>query len=175
MELYERILNLILNISLDLLTLTVFRNKYNLQMNTSINCISSKAVPKLFILFVMVSFSLGFQIKNSNHKLIVFEGSDWCPNCISFEKNVLSNAVFKNFLDDNKIEIEMIDFPQRKKLSKEQKKYNASVAEKYSFDGKYPTILLTNETTDEYLKLDYSNQTVDELIDEIKQKLKQLK
>jgi hypothetical protein len=137
------------------------------------NC--ATGVFELFVLFVMISFSLGFQIEKPNHKLIVFEGSDWCSNCISFEKNVLSNTTFKTFLEGYNIEIEKIDFPQRKKLSKEQKKYNASVAEKYSFDGKYPTILLTNEATDEYLKLNYSNQTVDELIDEIKQKLEQLK
>jgi len=110
-----------------------------------------------------------------NYKLIVFEGSDWCPNCISFEKNVLSNDVFSKFLENNQIEIEKIDFPQRKKLSKEQIKYNASVAEKYAFDGSYPTILLTSSATEKYLRLRYSNQTVEELINEIKLKMEKLK
>ena len=131
---------------------------------------------RLIVLLVIVSVSLSFRLEKSfNYKLIVFEGSDWCPNCINFEKNVLSNKVFSIFLENNQIEIEKIDFPQRKRLSKEQIKYNASIAEKYEFDGSYPTILLTNESTEKYLKVNYSSQTANELINEIKRKMEQLK
>jgi hypothetical protein len=113
----------------------------------------------------------GFQHPDQcKYKLIIFEGSDWCPNCRRLEKNVLSDSLFLYKLKTISVKIEMIDFPQRKKLSKETRMYNGSMAEKYSFDGNYPTLVLTRTDTLSFQKITYTNQTVDEML-----KLLQLK
>jgi len=105
----------------------------------------------LFIFITVFNFT---SIDTSSHlKLIVFEGSDWCVNCIQLEKNVLSDVAFIEFSHKNEIEIERIDFPQRKKQAKEIEKYNAAMAEKYGFDGTFPTVFLMDEENDELLKI----------------------
>ena len=81
--------------------------------------------------FLFSAFFIVAQEKPTDYKLVVFEGSDWCNNCIRFEKKVLSNKSFIHFTDVKKIEIERIDFPQRKKLDKEIKDYNRSNIDKF--------------------------------------------
>lgn len=90
---------------------------------------------------------------SSTLKIIVFEGSDWCVNCIQLEKNILSDAAFIEFSQKNEIKIERIDFPQRKKQDKEIERYNAEMAEKYNFDGTFPTVILIDETGDAFIKI----------------------
>lgn len=107
-------------------------------------------------------------------QLIYFSGSDWCANCIRLKENILTNKAFVEYLEANQLSIEQIDFPQRKKLTASQRAYNESVAEKYAFDGNFPTLLLAREDTMQYMKLNYENQTVDEMISQIKKTLKQL-
>ena len=51
--------------------------------------------------------------------LIYFSGSDWCTECILFERKVLRDTAFAGYLKRNSIDLERIDFPQRQKLSKE--------------------------------------------------------
>jgi thioredoxin-related protein len=92
----------------------------------------------------------------SAYKLIVFEGSDWCKKCIRFEKEVLNDPEFRSTLSDWDIELEIIDFPQRKKQSKEEQDYNATIAEKYHFNGVFPTILLSRTDKEDYLDIPYS-------------------
>lgn len=108
---------------------------------------------------------------NPEYKLIVFEGSDWCVNCIRFEKTILSDALFINYTNRNHIEIERIDFPQHKKLSKSQIEYNTSVAEKYAFEGLFPTIILAKTGVKRIIKIDYNNQNSEELISLIQIKI----
>ena len=98
----------------------------------------------LILLFVSL-FNFATVEDSPNFKLIVFEGSDWCVNCIQLEKNILSDAVFIEYSQTKEIEIERIDFPQRKKQDKEIEKYNAEMAEKYEFDGTFPTVILIEE------------------------------
>jgi thioredoxin-related protein len=130
----------------------------------------------IFCLILIISFLSDAKSQDiQSSKLIIFEGSDWCVNCRRLEKNILNDASFQDFLKKNTIEVEKIDFPQRKKLSKEQEKYNNAVADKYAFDGTYPTIILTNTNTLIFEKLNYSNQSVKEIIEQIEQKIKKLK
>ncbi|MBT8273095.1 MAG: thioredoxin family protein [Bacteroidia bacterium] len=119
----------------------------------------------LAILFFLGSFNLAQAQDNSkSYNLLVFEGSDWCANCIRFNTNVTSDSVFNHFLSEKNINLEFIDFPQRKTLEKSVRDYNASVAEKYNFKGVFPTIILIDRRTDEYTFLNYSNENPKEFI-----------
>ena len=129
---------------------------------------------KYFLFLILPFCCLSFN-PSSNYQLIVFEGSDWCAKCKRFEKNILSDSSFTQFLEANSITIEKIDFPQRKKLSKEVIEYNSTIADKYNFDGNYPTILLTKLSNSKYLKVNYINQSPSELSQQIQVSLEQLK
>ena len=99
--------------------------------------------------------------------LYVFEGSDWCSNCRRLESNVLSDSIFVNRMATLGVTVERIDFPQRKKLPKKQKEYNQSIADKYAFDGVYPTLILGCPESSEYHKISYENQIPEALIHQI--------
>ena len=107
-------------------------------------------------------------------KLIVFQGSDWCEKCIVFEKNVLKDPLFVEKMEYWHIEMEKIDFPQRKKLSKDTKKYNAYMADKYKFDGSFPTVLLSRTDVLTYKKIPYSTFDASVFLKEIEHVLKEL-
>jgi|GEM_PF-2294166 len=100
-------------------------------------------------LFLMIPIVLGSQNKltTSKYSLYVFEGSDWCMNCRRLEKNVLSDATFKQFLKEESIELIKVDFPQRKKMSAEQVNKNDSLAQLYNFEGGFPTVILSRADT----------------------------
>ena len=74
-------------------------------------------------------------------KLLVFSGSDWCLPCIRFERSVLQDSTFVAFSDEY-LTIEKADFPQHKKLTKDQVSHNESLAEKYNPQGYFPHVLL---------------------------------
>ena len=96
----------------------------------------------LSFVFLVLGYTTYAQTESKAFELIIFEGSDWCSNCVRLEKNVLSNPGFESFLLERNIKLKRIDFPQRKLLDKEHMAYNVSVAEKYLFDGVFPTLLL---------------------------------
>jgi thioredoxin-related protein len=80
----------------------------------------------------------------TNNKLVLldFTGSDWCGWCIKLNREVFSQAQFKDYADKNLILVE-IDFPRRKTQSLETKKQNEQLAERYQIQG-FPTIILLN-------------------------------
>ncbi|NMM47658.1 thiol-disulfide isomerase [Marinigracilibium pacificum] len=106
--------------------------------------------------------------------IIYFSGSDWCADCIVIKRDILDNPVFETFLSRNNINMEIIDFPQRKKLPKETKQYNSEIADKYAFDGAFPTMLLVNESTGKVIKLIPLGKSVEEFTSEISSHLKVL-
>ncbi len=79
--------------------------------------------------------------------LLDFSGSDWCGWCIKLEDEVFSEREFKSFAEENLVCV-LLDFPRRKKLSKEETAQNAELAKKHKISG-YPTVLLL--TPDEKL------------------------
>ncbi len=111
-------------------------------------------VPSLLVL-LLSSFSKN---PNPSYKLVVFEGSDWCANCIRFEENVLSDPLFKVFLEKEDIQVERIDFPQRKKQDKATKTYNAQVADQLGFQGIFPTLVLVDLQNNTHQEIHYKNQ-----------------
>jgi thiol-disulfide isomerase/thioredoxin len=108
------------------------------------------------------------------YRLIIFEGSDWCPNCIRLHRNIVMNPSFIQYLEQKNIELIKIDFPQRKKLSAEQKLFNEQTAKKYHFEGVFPTIVISRSDTLSFDKIYYPNQSVDEIKLVIRNKMERL-
>lgn len=123
----------------------------------------------IFITLIIVLNLFGFVKEEENtFKLVVFEGSDWCSNCRKFEKNILQDSLVIDFLQKEKIQIIRVDFPQKKKISKEQEQINKQYAEKYQFEGVFPTIVLSRTDTLLYNKLSSSHLTPSEFIKQIR-------
>jgi len=99
--------------------------------------------------------------------LLIFSGSDWCAPCMQFEKNISSTPEFQSFIHDNLFIIKA-DFPQRKKISENQKKQNEQLAETYNPKGLFPHLILLRPDQTVLATLTFSNQTVSEFISEIK-------
>ena len=110
-----------------------------------------------------------FRISSETNKpvLLVFAGSDWCANCIRFEKKILSAADFQTFAQENLV-ILKADFPQRTPLSAALQEQNASLAEKYNPKGEFPYLLLLAPGKSVLSSLVFSNQSPSEFIAEIK-------
>ena len=134
------------------------------------------------MLFCMISQAQTFVNKDSlfeqskkENKVILmhFSGSDWCANCIRFEKKVLKDSVFQNFLHDNLLFLN-VDFPQRKKQSDELKKQNELLAEQYNPEGIFPTLLLFSSDK-KTIPVSYQQENTAEFIDKIKKALITLK
>ena len=112
-------------------------------------------------------------LEHSNTTLYIFTGSDWCADCRRLEKNVLADSAFTNEMQRNNIDIEIIDFPQRKKLPPETVKRNESIAETYDFKGIFPTLILS-QSEHNYEVLKYKNQLAFEFSELVVEKLKDL-
>lgn len=112
-----------------------------------------KLIYTFCIISLFLSFSFNLRLSAPAHTLVVFEGSDWCVYCEKFSKDVLSDQTFISYLQKNDIQIVKVDFPQRLKQSKEVKERNKLYAEKYDFEGVFPTIVITSK--EDYKKLYY--------------------
>ena len=75
--------------------------------------------------------------------LIIFSGSDWCKNCIQFEKGIMKDSSFQHFVRENILLINA-DFPQKKKLSSKLIQQNESLAEQYNPKGIFPMFVLVS-------------------------------
>lgn len=106
------------------------------------------------------------------YKLYVVTGSDWCANCKRLEKKVLGDSIFNHFIRENGIELMIIDFPQRKHQSDSIIKRNEVLIEKIGFDGSFPGIFLSGrDSSDQFRKIDFSNENAAEFIAELKRML----
>lgn len=101
--------------------------------------------------------------------LVDFSGSDWCGWCIKFEKEVLSQKIFKDFAKENLILVS-IDFPRRKKQSTEEKKKNQALYDQYKIEG-FPTLLLLDRTGKEIVRTNYIEGGPQVYIDFLKSKM----
>jgi thiol-disulfide isomerase/thioredoxin len=94
----------------------------------------------------------------SNTILYVFSGSDWCAGCIRLERQVLSDSSFIENMKVNQITIEKIDFPQRKKLTREVSEYNRAIAQKFNFDGAFPSLILFASERERFKLIPYQGE-----------------
>ncbi|PQB03962.1 thioredoxin fold domain-containing protein [Aureitalea marina] len=118
-----------------------------------------------FILFLVLFIGLySTAQEKAAYRLIVFEGSDWCSNCLRLERNVLSQSSFDVYRLSKSMQIERIDFPQRNEQDKATKEYNAKMADQYNFQGTFPTVLLVDTEDGAYQQIPYRKQNVDQFI-----------
>ena len=85
-------------------------------------------------------------------KLVVmdFTGSDWCGWCIKLKKEVFDTSDFETYAKDNLVLVE-VDFPSKKQQTKELKKANEKLKDKYGANG-FPTIVVLNSEGKEVWK-----------------------
>lgn len=74
--------------------------------------------------------------------LLDFTGSDWCPWCIKFDKDILSTPKFSSYAAQ-KLELVRLDFPRSTSQPDDLKRANAALAKQFGVDG-YPTYVLLN-------------------------------
>ena len=82
--------------------------------------------------------------KEKKHLLLNFTGSDWCGWCIKLDKEVFDKSKFKKFAKKELVMVKL-DFPNKKKQSKEEKAQNAKLAKEHGIRG-YPTILILDSS-----------------------------
>ncbi len=104
--------------------------------------------------------------KSNKPVFLVFSGSDWCQQCIRFDKNILSDSVFQTFAGKH-FTLYKADFPQRKKLEETIITQNEALAETYNPEGLFPRILLVSPDKKVINVFNYNQQTVEEFIAEL--------
>lgn len=95
------------------------------------------------------------QTENKN-VLLVFTGSDWCKPCILLKRDILHSPAFVEFAEESLVLVNL-DFPyQRKnKLPKEQEAYNASMADRFNPEGKFPRAILLDPQGEIIREIEY--------------------
>jgi thioredoxin-related protein len=93
----------------------------------------------------LTNFSLAQDsaIKSQKPILIYFSGSDWCKPCIKFHSQVLATKEFMDFATGAFVLVHA-DFPYHKSISKEQRKHNDALAEKYNTEGSFPKLVVVS-------------------------------
>jgi len=79
----------------------------------------------------------------SKRVLLDFTGSDWCPWCIKFDREVLSTDTFAAYARD-KLLLVLLDFPRTKPQSATLKQANEALAKQFGVKG-YPTYVLLDD------------------------------
>ncbi len=72
--------------------------------------------------------------------LLDFTGSDWCPPCMAMHQQVFSTERFEQYAAANVVPV-LVDFPNRKPMSDEQRQKNEALAGRFSVAG-LPTYIL---------------------------------
>ncbi len=78
--------------------------------------------------------------QSGKYMLVDFSGSDWCGWCIKLEDEVFSKPQFKNYAKKSLVCV-LVDFPQSKYQSNEQKEQNRKLSERFAVEG-YPTVII---------------------------------
>ena len=105
--------------------------------------------------------------KDGKYMLLDFSGSDWCGWCIKLDKEVFSQDAFKKYADENLVPV-TLDFPRKKEQSKEEKKQNEALAEKYKIRG-FPTVIVLSPDGDLVGQTGYQKGGPDAYVDHLKE------
>jgi len=89
--------------------------------------------------------------------LTVFTGSDWCPHCVTLEKNVLESAEFRAWAEE-RVVLLMIDMP-KSGISRETRQARSRVCLKYGVQSFPSTVLATPEGDPITVKAGYSGES----------------
>ena len=72
--------------------------------------------------------------------LLEFTGSDWCPTCIQFNRNVLTSEKFAAYANP-RFELVKLDFPRHTPQNPELARANHALADQFLIKG-YPTLIV---------------------------------
>jgi thioredoxin-related protein len=105
--------------------------------------------------------------------LINFTGSDWCIWCVRLEKGVFSKAFFKTHAPTDFV-FAKIDFPQKKKQSKElvaqnkglQSEFSTKYGKEFAFGG-FPTVYVADPSGKPYGITGYKDLTPQKYVDHL--------
>jgi thioredoxin-related protein len=103
--------------------------------------------------------------------LVDFTGSDWCGWCIKLDKEVFSQAEFKEYADNELVLVEL-DFPRSKKQAAELKAQNEALAQQYGIRG-FPTVLVLSPEGELIEKTGYQRGGADAYVEHIQEILAQ--
>jgi thioredoxin-related protein len=93
--------------------------------------------------------------KEENKKVVMlFTGSDWCSWCMKWDKEVFSKSEFQDYANKNLVLL-LVDFPQKKKMSKAQERANDALQSKYKIEG-YPTVVVLDSQAKKVGSFGYS-------------------
>jgi len=76
--------------------------------------------------------------------LIDFTGSDWCPWCVKFDKDVLSTGKFATYAESELVLV-LADFPNHTAQNSALKQANAELKNKFQVSG-FPTLVVLNSS-----------------------------
>jgi thioredoxin-related protein len=102
--------------------------------------------------------------------LVDFTGSDWCGWCIKLDKEVFSQAKFKDYAKEKLVLVE-VDFPRSKPLPKEKQEKHDALAKKYKVEG-FPTVLVFDAEGKQVGELGYTAGGPDAFIAQLEKVLK---
>lgn len=103
-----------------------------------------------------------------------FSGSDWCPHCQRFHKNILINKKFVDAVKDKFIFFNA-DFPREESLPPEIIEQNEDLSNIYNVEV-FPTVILIDEQGSQVAFLPHNSEiTVGEYVDILKEKAKAVK
>lgn len=95
------------------------------------------------------------QAKEQNKRVfMLFTGSDWCPYCKTWNKELFSQQEFKNYAKANLVLL-YVDFPDKKPISKAQLRANEVLQDKYKIEG-YPTAVILNADAKKIGQMEYT-------------------
>jgi hypothetical protein len=126
---------------------------------------------------LLLLFFLGHapsQDPSSRFRLLVFEGSDWCRTCRSLERNVLSDSNFLNQLNVRSIQIQRVDFPQRKPQTDSILKLNRNLATRLGFKGQFPTLYLCRTDTFLFREVKTTGLSAEKIVKQLDQAILQM-
>ncbi|MCP4460347.1 MAG: thioredoxin family protein [Cytophagales bacterium] len=109
--------------------------------------------------------------RNENkHVLINFTGSDWCGWCKKLDREVFSQAEFKEYAEENLVLLKL-DFPRRTHQPQDVKIKNSNYARKFSVAG-FPTILIAQANQRVVLRTGYKSGGAEKYIKHIDRVIK---
>lgn len=105
--------------------------------------------------------------------ILVFQGSDWCAPCMKLDREIWSSEEFIVYAKEHYVMVKA-DFPRRKqnKLTENQEKANAALAEKYNKQGIFPFVAVLDAEGKILGKTGYKKITPKEYINSLNQFLK---
>lgn len=107
--------------------------------------------------------------ESGEYIFVYFAGSDWCPHCMRFEKEVINAPTFRRYLEKNFIPV-LIDSPRYYTLSEEQKEYNEARLVEYQVNG-FPTMVILDSDGEAVSVLGYSREGANGFIKTLKKEL----